>query len=152
MKCINTCICNAHMRGERPPKLEFICKKLHILTCLNFSLLRSTLHLMQFTHWDIFSTAQNSLRTHWFWCLLVLLVFSCFPSSTLAKHFPLRTFFIQGSKKNVTWDKITWIGRVGYGGHAVLSQKLLNTQHRVGRCTYKSPIMKWANMFERVFS
>ena len=29
-------------------------------------------------------------------------------------------------------------------------QKLLNTQHSLGRCAPKSPIMKWANMF-RVF-
>ena len=32
------------------------------------------------------------------------------------------------------------------GGHAVFGQKLLNTQHGVGRCARKSPIMKWANM------
>ena len=26
-----------------------------------------------------------------------------------------------------------------------LVKKLLNTQHSVGRCPHKSPIMKWAN-------
>ena len=31
------------------------------------------------------------------------------------------------------------------GGHAIFGQKLLNTQHSVGRCAGKSPIMKWAN-------
>ena len=36
--------------------------------------------------------------------------------------------------------------RVGHGSHAVFGQKLLDTQHRVGRSTCKSPIMKWANM------
>ena len=30
-------------------------------------------------------------------------------------------------------------------GHDVFGQKLLNTQHSVGRCTRKSPIMKWAD-------
>ena len=28
---------------------------------------------MQYTYQDVFSTAQNSFWTHWFWCLLVLL-------------------------------------------------------------------------------
>ena len=31
------------------------------------------------------------------------------------------------------------------GGHALLDQKLLGTQHGVGRCACKLPIMKWAN-------
>ena len=34
----------------------------------------------------------------------------------------------------------------GTEGHAVFGQKLLNSQRGVGRCTGKSPIMKWANM------
>ena len=35
---------------------------------------------------------------------------------------------------------------MGHGGHAVFGQKLLNTQqYGVGRCTHKSPIMKWPN-------
>ena len=37
---------------------------------------------------------------------------------------------------------------VGHRGQAVLGQKLLNTQHGVGRCAYKSPIIKWANMLK----
>ena len=36
----------------------------------------------------------------------------------------------------------------GTRGHAIFGQKLLNTQHSVGRCTYKSPIMKWAKMLK----
>ena len=39
---------------------------------------------------------------------------------------------------------------MGHGGHAAFGQKLLNAQHSVGRCTHKSPIMKWANTL-RVF-
>ena len=50
--------------------------------------------------------------------------------------------------KKVTQGEIRWIGRVGYGGHAILGQKLLNTQHGVGRCAPKSPIMRWANMLK----
>ena len=37
------------------------------------------------------------------------------------------------------------MGRVGLRGHDVFGQKLLNIQNSVGRCTHKSPIMKWAN-------
>ena len=41
-------------------------------------------------------------------CLLLRLSFLCFTSSTLAKHFPLRTFFIQGNKKSHSgWDWCT---------------------------------------------
>ena len=117
-----------------------------IFTCLNVSHLQSTLHWMQYTYWDIFSTAQNV-----FFNLLVLMPFSasatfCFTSSTLAKCFSLRTFFIQGNKqKKVSQGEIRWIGRVGHRGHAAFGQKLLNTQCGVGRCARKSPIMKWAN-------
>ena len=31
------------------------------------------------------------------------------------------------------------------GGHDIFGQKLLNTQHGIGRYTGKSPIIKWAN-------
>ena len=103
-----------HARGGTP-KMEFIYKNcVFILTCLNFSHLQSPLHLMQFTHWDFFFTAQNSFWTPRFWCLLVLLPFS--PTSfTLAKCFPLRTFFIQGNKIKVAQGEIGWIERVGRG-------------------------------------
>ena len=68
----------------------------------------------------------------------------CFTSSTSAKLFPWRHFFIWVNKT----QKLFWarIGRVGHEGHAVFCQKLLNTQSDVGRCTRKSPIMKWANV------
>ena len=69
----------------------------------------------------------------------------CFTSSTSAKHFPLRSFLIQGNKKKVIWGEIRWIGRVGHRGHDIFGQTLLNTQHSVGRGARKSPIMKWAN-------
>ena len=33
----------------------------------------------------------------------------------------------------------------GAGDHAIFGQKLLTTQHSVGRCARKSPSVKWAN-------
>ena len=93
-----------------------------------------------------FSTSKQFLN------LSILIPFTasaifCFTSSTSAKCFSLRTFFIQGNKQTkVAWGMIGWIGRVGRWGHAVFGQKLLNTQHSVGRYAGKSPIMmKWAN-------
>ena len=64
--------------------------------------------------------------------LLILMPFSasaifCFTSFTLAKRFPLRTFFIWGDEKQtkkVTRDEIWWMGRVRPRGHAVFGQKL----------------------------
>ena len=80
-----------------PPKWNlFIKNYVFFRTCLNFSQLQSTLHLMQCTYQDVFSTAPNSFWICWYWCLLVLLQFFCFTSSTLVKHFPLMIFFIQG--------------------------------------------------------
>ena len=80
----------------------------------------------------------------------------CFTSSTLTKHFPLRTFFIWENKKivrmtyspDLTQNKIGWIGRVTNAGHAVFGQKLLNILCSKTRCAHKSPIMKWANTLE----
>ena len=90
-----------------------------------------------------------SFWTRQFWCLLVLLQL-CFTSSTSAKCFPLRTIFMQGNKKKVTQGEIGWIGRMEYRGHAVFGQKLLNTQHSVGRCAWNQP---WwmGKCIERVF-
>ena len=99
---------------------------------------------MQYPYRDGFSSAQSSFWTHSPWCLLALLLLFCFASSTLEKCFPLRTFFIPGKQK-VTQGEILWIGSVGHKGHAVLGQKLMNTQRGVGRCARKSPITKWAN-------
>ena len=60
---------------EEPPKQESIKNCVFICTCLNFSHLQSTLHVMQYTYQGIFSTVQNSFWTLWFWCQLVLLPF-----------------------------------------------------------------------------
>ena len=84
--------------------------------------------------WRLFSTAQNSLWTHQFWCLLVLLPFFISP----LPH-----------QQNVSLGGLfssRWIRRVGQGFHAVFGQKLLNTQQGAGRCAGKSPIVKWTNV------
>ena len=105
-------MCLDNIRGD-PKKLEFIYKNyVFILTCLNFSHLQSTLHLMQYSYQDVVSTAQNSFWTLQFWCLLVLLPFFCFTSSTSSKCFPLRTFFIWGNGKK-RWLGQDWVNREG---------------------------------------
>ena len=58
---------------------------------------------------------------------------------------PFEHTFHQGNKKKSPGGRNKWIGRVGHGSHAVLGQKLLNAQHGVGRCTWKPPILTWAN-------
>ena len=47
----------------------FIKNCVFILTCLIFSHVQTTLHLMQYTYQDVFSTVQNRSWTHRFWCL-----------------------------------------------------------------------------------
>ena len=137
----------AHTRGTQKWNL-FIKSCVFILTCLNFSHLRGTLHLMQYTYQDVFFHCSKQ-----FWNSSILMPFGasvvfCFTSATSAKFFPLRTFFTQRNKKKSHFGR-DWVNSgVGYGGHAIFGQKLLNTQCGVGRCTCKSPIMKWANVLK----
>ena len=58
---------SALYKGDPPQNTKklFIKNSVFIPTSLNFSHLQSTLHLKQYTYWDIFSTIQNS-----FWRLL----------------------------------------------------------------------------------
>ena len=90
-----------------PKKPQNLCiNNFVFLTCLNFSHLQSTLYLMQYTCQDIFFYCSKQFLN-----LLILMPFSasticlfvCFTSSTSAKHFPLRTFFI--------WVKKGHLGR-----------------------------------------
>ena len=90
-----------------------------------------------------FFHCSKRFSTHQFLCLLVLLLFSLFHFFHFGKCFPLRTFSTRETNKNsLSGAKIRWIGRVDHVG---FGQKLLNTQHGKGRCTCKSPIMKWTN-------
>ena len=100
--CFSDCIVygrslEKYMRKD-PKNLEFIYKKLYILTCLNFDHLQSTLHLIK---WD-------SFQDFFFHCSkqflkLILMPFNasaifCFTCFTLAKSLPLKTYFIWGNQ------------------------------------------------------
>ena len=144
--CIYIYICI--YKGGHKKTLEFIYKKLCAYSYM-FKLQSPSMYSpFDATHlWDVFSTAQNSFWTHQFWCLLVLLTFFVSPLP-LGKTFPFKDFFHLGKHKKdkkVTWVKIQWIGRVGHGGRAIFGQKLLNTQHGVGRWARKSPLQNWEN-------
>ena len=90
-------------------------KKQFILTCFNFSHLQSTLHLMQYTYWDVYFHCSKQFLN-----LSILMPFSASAIFLLPlPRFSWRTFFIQGNKKS-RWGEIGWIGRVGHGGHAIL--------------------------------
>ena len=100
------------VRGDpKNPRIYLLKNCVFILTCLNFNHLQSILHLMQYTNWDFFPTAQGSFPTCCFWCLLVLLLFFCFTSSTSANHFSLRTFFFWENKSHLGWDQVNKEGR-----------------------------------------
>ena len=85
------------------------------LTCVNFSHLHSALHLVQNTYQDFFSAAESRkvlelVNFDAFECFCHFLIFA---SSTSAKCFPLRTFFIQEANKKVT--RVRSVNREG--GH-----------------------------------
>ena len=94
-------ICPHTYEGDPKNQRVFIKNCVFILTCLNFSRLQSALHWMQHTYRDVFSHCSKQFLNS------ILMVFSasafclfvCLTSSTSAKHFTLRTFFIQGNKK-----------------------------------------------------
>ena len=96
---------------------------------------------MQYTYRDVFPLLKPVFE------LVNFDIFSasvfCFTSSTWAKGFHLRTFFMQGEKSGLGQDQ--GIGRVEHRGHAVFGQKLLSIQCSVGRCAHILPIMRWAN-------
>ena len=99
------------------------------------------MHLLR----HFFFTAQNSFWTHWFWWLLVLLLFvSLLPRQNVS----IWGLFACVETKKVIQDKIGWMRRVGHRGPAILGQKLLNTQRAVGQCTRKSPIINWADVLK----
>ena len=138
------------MRGHPKNQNWFIKNYVFILTCLNFSHLESTLHLMQcnITIETFFSTAQNSLN------LSILMPFSasgifCFTSSTSAKSFPLRTFFIGETKKcpwggnqvnreGGAWGFMTFLVKNWWTLHVVWAGALLNHPSWNGQMHWKS--------------
>ena len=97
----------SRMRGNAPPKWNLCMKScVFILTSLN------SVTFEGLSIWcDPPVETFFSHCTKQFLNLLILMPFSasaifCFTSSTRTKHFPLRTFFIQGEKEKVTWSEI----------------------------------------------
>ena len=136
--------------GGIPQNQNLVIKNcVFILICLKLSHLQSSLHLMPPIHLSrLFShCSKQFLKSSILMPFSAPAFFFCLNSSTSAKCFPLTTFFPLGKQKFIQ-GKIGWIERVGHRGHAVLGQKLLNTQHSVGNCSCKSPTMKWANVLK----
>ena len=122
-------ISKGHILQEGIPKHWnlFIKNCVFVLTCLNFSHLQSTLHLMQYTYRNIFSTAQNSFWTHQFWCLLVLLsVFFFFMFVSPLPHrqnISLWGLFSSGDTQKNSLRVTEWTARVGHRCQAVFWSK-----------------------------
>ena len=111
-----------------PPKQESICRKLSIYSYM-FKLQSPTksssfdvIHVSR--HFFHFSKVFELVNFDAFFGASVM---CCFISSTLAKCFPLRTFFIEGNKKSCSrWDPEKRGGEAWC--HALFGQTLLNTQ------------------------
>ena len=109
--------------GTKKPWDLFVKNCVFILVCLNFSYLQRTLHLMQYIYWDIFVHCSKHFLN-----LSILMSFStpavfCFTSSTVAKHFLLRNFFILRNKKKKTLKVRLGEWGVRCGGHAIFWSK-----------------------------
>ena len=133
-----------HIYDERLKKTEFIKKCVFIYSYM-FKLQSPSKYSFDAIH----------LLRHFLHCSKQFLnssVFMPFFVSKLfhiSKTFPFEDFFHPGGKKNLTEGKIRWLGRVGHEDHAIFGQKLPNTQCSVGRCTHKSPMANWPNMFKK---
>ena len=87
-----------NMRGDARQSRVFI------LTCLNFSHLQSTVHLMQYAILSLFSYCSKQFLNSPILMLFSASAVFCFTSSS--KLFPLRTFFTRVNKKIVAWGEI----------------------------------------------
>ena len=134
---------------ERPKKQNLFIKNcLFILTCLNFSHLQSTLHLIQCTCRDIFHCSKHLLNSSILMPLSTSVIFR-FASSTLAKFFPLRNFFHWGNKQKSLLGQDLVNRKGGAWGSCRFWSKPPEHSGSAGRCTCKSPIMKWANALKK---
>ena len=104
---------------------------------------------MQYTYWDIFSTAQNSFWTRWFWRLSVLLPFFVQPLPHQPKCVPLRTFSSGKQTKKLLRPRSGEYGRWGIGVmpflvkscwtlSAVWADDLINHSSKNGQTHWKS--------------
>ena len=86
---------------------------------------------------------------NWFILMPLSVLQFLFHPFHIGRGFSFEEFCHPGKQKESLVAKSSRrIGRVGHRGHAILVQKLLNTQKGVGRCTSKSPIMKWAEVLK----
>ena len=100
-----------------------------------------------------FPLLKNDFWIRWFWCLLVLLLFClfvCFISPTLAKCFPLRTFFIWGIKKTslLGWS---WVTRKGGTWGSCFLSKTAEHSAQCGQVHLKITHHEMGKHIERVF-
>ena len=126
-----------------PKYPDFIKNCVFILTCLNFSHLQSTLHLMQYTYQDIFFYCSKQFLNLLILMPLVLLPFFVSPLPH-QQNVSLWGLLSLGNKKKLLLGQ-DGVNREG-GGMGIMpffGQKLLNTQRCGQLCS--SPIMKWAN-------
>ena len=117
-----------------PQKTKFIYKKLCIYSSM-FKLQSPSkycpfdaIHLLR---WFFHCIKQFSNSLLWMpFCASAMF---CFTFSILARHFPLRTFFIQRNKQRVSGVRSDEQGGGGLGVMQFFGQRLLNTQHSVGQ-------------------
>ena len=120
--------------GPQKKQNLFIKNSVFLLTCLHFSRLQSTLHLMQYTSWDFFHCSKQVLNSSVLMPFSGAAFFCLFRLFHISKMFPCEDIFHPRKQQKITQGEIGWIGRVRHRIHAVFGQKLLNTQHGVGRC------------------
>ena len=92
----------------RPQNPEFMYKKfVLILTCLNFSCLRSTLHLMQYTYGDIFSYGLKQFLNSSISMPFSFSTIFCFTSSTSTNVSLWGLFYSMKYKQSYwRWDQV----------------------------------------------
>ena len=119
--------------GTKNTQNLFIKNCIFILTCLNFSCLQSTFHLMQYTYADNFPQLRTVFELVNFDTPFSASAVSCFTSSTSAKRFPLRTFINQENKNQSCSRRDRMNREGGAQGSCCFWSKLLNTQHGCGQ-------------------
>ena len=134
--------------GDPKPPLEFIYKK----SCI-YSYMFKLQSPSKYCPFDVVHLSRHLFHcSKQFLNSSILMLFSAsailFHLSHISKMFPFEYLFHLGKQNKVAWG---WDGvnkEGGAQGSCCFGQKLLITQHSVGRCAHKSPIMKWANFTE----
>ena len=137
-----------HVWGVTPQNPEFIYKKLCIYSYMFKLQSPSKYSPFDVIHlWRLFFSLFKTVFEHINFDAFLCFCWFLFPPPHQQN---VSLWGILSSKTNkqtkICWGEIRWIGRVGHRGHAILGQKLLNTQCTVGRWAHKPPIMRWANV------